>query len=490
MDGSIRHEVSTCALLQAVVLLLGTGTGLVAQPTLTYDVYQPPWPNALWGGGPAITTGSEGALWFSDWDRIGRITTAGAFSEYPLPDDGIFYPSGRGVLGMAVGPGGALWFTEREASRVGSISQQGVITEHPLPASDRRPERLTAGPDGALWYTEFRDRIGRVTTSGVVTEFALPPCGTTCSSHPAGITAGPDGALWYTDAGDSNVRRMTPAGAITSYGPFVVQVGDIVVGPDGALWFTGPDTAGPNDHIGRITTAGALSAFPLPIYPRPTFNGYNNLSPSSITTGPDGALWFTATRVNVIGRITIGGQVTLYALPPAQDTDDVWVSRSITTGPDGALWITNRRAIVRAAVSVPSVIAVPVGIKPGDCANPLNVKSKGVLAAAVLGTAGLDVSTIDPSSVKLEGVAPLRWSFEDVEGPTATPGNGPAQCVDTGPDGYGDLTLKFSTPAVVSRLQAPLVDGAPRVLTLTGTLKPEYGGTSIRGQDVVVLVAR
>lgn len=490
MGGATRHGVRTWVLAVAVVVLLGGSMGLLAQPTLTYTVYQPPWPHALSGGGPAITTGSDGALWFSDWDRIGRVTTAGAFSAYPLPDDGVTYPSGRGVLGMAVGPGGALWFTEREASRVGSISQGGVITEHLLPASDRRPEKITAGPDGALWYTEFRDRVGRITTSGAVTEFTLPPCGATCTPHPAGITAGPNGVLWFTDAGDSRVKRMTPAGAITSYGPFVVQVGDIVVGPDGALWFTGPDTAGPNDHIGRITTTGAITAFPLPIYPRPTFNGYNNLSPSSITTGPDGALWFTATRVNVIGRITTGGQVTLYALPPAPGTDDVWVTRSITTGPDGALWITTRRAVVRAVVSMPSVIDVQVAIRPGGCTNPLNVRSKGVLPTAVLGAADLDVSTIDPSSVRLEGVAPLRWSLEDVDGPAGTLGDGAAPCTDTGPDGYGDLSLKFSTPAVVSRLLAPLVDGAPRVLTLTGTLKPEYGGTSIRGHDVVVLIAR
>ena len=34
--------------------------------------------------------------------------------------------------------------------------------------------------------------------------------------------------------------------------------------------------------------------------------------PVGITTGPDGALWFTNSANNSIGRITIGGKVTKY----------------------------------------------------------------------------------------------------------------------------------------------------------------------------------
>lgn len=37
--------------------------------------------------------------------------------------------------------------------------------------------------------------------------------------------------------------------------------------------------------------------------------------------------------------------------------------------------------------------------------------------AAILGTSALDVTEIDPSTVRLEGVAPLRFNFEDVATP-------------------------------------------------------------------------
>src|SRR5262245_60259804 len=63
------------------------------------------------------------------------------------------------------------------------------VTEFPLPDTlTPRPEGITRGPDGNLWFAEtLADRIGRITPSGVVTQFSLP-----FLSEPAEITAGPD----------------------------------------------------------------------------------------------------------------------------------------------------------------------------------------------------------------------------------------------------------------------------------------------------------
>lgn len=129
---------------------------------------------------------------------------------------------------------------------------------------------------------------------------------------------------------------------------------------------------------------------------------------------------------------------------------------------------------------------VAVDIKPLSCPNPLNVKKKGVLPVAILGTDELDVTTIDPASVRLEGVAPLRWSIKDV----ATPFNGVSNddcldCTKDGPDGWDDLTLKFDAQEVVTAL-GEVEDCL--VLTLTGELKEEYGGTFFVGEDVVAIL--
>lgn len=131
------------------------------------------------------------------------------------------------------------------------------------------------------------------------------------------------------------------------------------------------------------------------------------------------------------------------------------------------------------------VLEVPFDIKPTSCPNPLNPRAMGLLPAAVLGTMDLDVTQIDPTSLLLEGVAPLRWAYEDVATPF-TPYLDKDQCNDcneAGPDGHLDLTLKFSTQELVMALGS-LADGECRVLTLTGTL---LDGTAFLGVDVMVV---
>ena len=460
-----------------LVLLLGPARQGVGQPTPEFTAFPFPDTYTLWGGSPAIVTGPDGALWFSDWYRIGRITVDGEVTFHGLPPDGTDPTTSRGIVGMAVGADGAVWFTESERGRIGRITMQGQVTEFIL-SDGQHPNRIAAGPDGALWYTEWRDRVGRITTEGLVTEYTLPPCGPTCSPHPHAITAGRDGALWFTNLGDNSIWRITTAGELTMVGRFVVQVGDITDGPDAALWFTGPDTAGPDDHIGRITSDGNIEAHPLPIYPRPTFNGYNNIAPLSITVGPDAALWFTSYRLNIIGRMTTAGELSFHSLPGDPPTTDVLVYRAITRGPDNALWITTRGAIVRAVLpDVPLTVAIDV--KPGSCRNPFNPASRGVLPVAVLGTANFFAESIAAETVRLNGVAAQSWSLEDVAGVAS-------DCKRTAPDGYPDLVLKFPSRAIAASIGATRGGTAP--VSLTGALEERYGGTPLAGADSVTLV--
>jgi len=169
-------------------------------------------------------------LWFTEasGNNIGRITTAGAITEYPIPTTGA-YP-----IGITAGPDGALWFTEESGNNIGRITTAGAITEYPIPPTGAYPIGITAGPDGALWFTELTgNNIGRITTAGAITEYPLP-----AQSSTFAITAGPDGALWFTAANNS-LGRPTTEGAITEY-PIPTGAGPsgITVGPDGALWFT------------------------------------------------------------------------------------------------------------------------------------------------------------------------------------------------------------------------------------------------------------
>ncbi len=100
----------------------------------------------------------------------------------------------------------------------------------------------------------------------------------------------------------------------------------IASGSDGALWFTESN----KDKIGRVTTAGAFTEYPVPTA---------NSQPDYITSGPDGALWFTELNTNQIGRVTTAGAFTEFAVPTANSKPS-----GITSGPDGALWFTEYAA--------------------------------------------------------------------------------------------------------------------------------------------------
>jgi len=111
-------------------------------------------------------------------------------------------------------------------------------------------------------------------------------------------------------------------------------------------------------------------------------------------------------------------------------------------------------------------IVYALDLKPAGCPNPLNVRQHGVVPAALLGADGLDVRAIDPSTLRLEGIAPVRWSYEDVSAPFAGEA---CACTAAGPDGREDLTLKFEATAILAAL-GPVQQGDERPVTLTGNL--------------------
>ena len=128
---------------------------------------------------------------------------------------------------------------------------------------------------------------------------------------------------------------------------------------------------------------------------------------------------------------------------------------------------------------------VEVDIKPESCPNPLNLKSKGILPVAILGSEDFDVNSIDAASIRLLDVAPVRSNYEDVSAPVID-GN-ECDCTEEGPDGYTDLTLKFETEEIVAVITdvVPDVNGDDILaLQLTGALTDE---TAIQGVDCVVI---
>ena len=133
-------------------------------------------------------------------------------------------------------------------------------------------------------------------------------------------------------------------------------------------------------------------------------------------------------------------------------------------------------------------IPVDIDIKPESCPNPLNIDDKGMISVAVLGTEDFDVFMIDPASIRLAGIGPVRSSYEDVATPVPDLGD-ICECTTAGPDGFIDLTLKFNVQEIVAAL-GEVNDGIELELTLTGALYEAFSATPIQGKDCIVIISK
>lgn len=175
------------------------------------------------------------------------------------------------------------------------------------------PAGITTGPDGNLWFVENTgNAIGKMTTSGAITEYALPNGG----SRPWQITTGPDGNLWFTEQDGNRIGKMTTGGSITEYSlPGGSNPWGIVVGPDDNLWVT---LSGSN-RIAMVSTGGVL----LDSLAVPT----SASTPAGIAKDTHNKVWF----VEFIGKV---GEVTDITIPPYDDGDGV--SEAVENGaPNG-----------------------------------------------------------------------------------------------------------------------------------------------------------
>jgi virginiamycin B lyase len=329
--------------LAALGLVLLTASAVSAAPVLTE--FALPSSNSTPNG---ITTGPDGALWFTEEgavdfngnamgpSKIGRITTGGTITEFATP------AANSDPRGITVGPDGNLWFAETLGNNIARITTAGVITEFPVPTANSAPSGIAAGPDGNIWFTERGgNKIGRITTGGTVTEFPIPTSG----SGPQGITAGPDGNIWFTEIAGNKIGRITTSGTVTEFGFSFSEAIDvpparglensIVAGPDGALWF-----ATACAQTGTITTSGAITVFPAVDVNCGLMAGSHA---EAITVGPDGSLWRVDSLPFGFGSL-ISGSTTAGAsngIAALRLTSYVNVP---TAGPDGALWFTEGTA--------------------------------------------------------------------------------------------------------------------------------------------------
>src|SRR5215475_724567 len=271
------------------------------------------------GGSPYhIVTGPDGNIWFTirNRARIGRITTEGVITEFPLLSP---LSSAHEII---TGPDGNLWFTE-EASRgeyrICRITPGGVITEFPLPNTGSFPFSLINGNNGALYYHSI-NKLVRFALNGTITEYPIPNS-TRLGGIYASLAADASGNIHciqrrqYEDTliAEYFHIKLTPDGALTerSLGRLPgYSISHLAPGPDGNIWYSAgvfdPLLAGPPIFSGFFWLSE-------PPDPSPISTGLN--PPIRFISAPDGSFWFfssTGYATNIIGKATIDGKFIQY----------------------------------------------------------------------------------------------------------------------------------------------------------------------------------
>ena len=357
-----------------------------------------PYPPGIYGP-TGITSGPDGNLWFTDGtnNRIGNITPSGVITTFGIPTDN------AGPFGITTGSDGNIWFAEKTSSKIGKLTLSGGFTEYPVAFY---PQSVVAGSDGNLWFTEFgvacgidicsanNAMIGRITPAGTLTEYPVP----TANSFLGDIAAGADRNLWFTENQGSlvdgrpaggKIGQITPSGVVTEYAtPTTASVPTgITLGSDGNMWFTESAT----NNIGRINTSGTITEYPIPTA---------NSGATGITAGPDGTIWFAETLANQIGtfsipsaRIAVDGYMSGNWFDPTQsgqgfqleftDQANTAVAIWFTFAPDGGQnWIYAQGSYDSAknSVTLPATLTTGAKFPPNFNANDVTKAPWGTIS--------------------------------------------------------------------------------------------------------------
>jgi len=408
--------------------------------------------------------------------------TIGAFAIDP--STGMLSPIGSpfvmnagnvdGDISLAATPDGRFLFAGSEGPMnvtVFAIGSDGSLTT--IVGSFRAgaaPGGMTVSPDGRFLAVALPDPD---TLRGTVAMFAIADDGRLTpvpgSPFPNGGLGGNPGGM-DIDCASARlfVAEVNSSGTVVDVftiarngtlapvpgSPFIEQVGVqssfVLLDPHGGRLFVSNEA---NDSVTVFDVQSNGSLMPIPGSPFPVGNA---------GSGANGM------------AMTVAGPFLYVADVHAPEVNEVAVFRTAgTNGPltqvPGSPFRTARPgdllslAAFPAATCEPATIAVRIDVKPAKPQKPIDPESQKRLRVAILTTAALDASAVDPRTVRFgPGAAP----------PTRRPR---PHLEDVNDDGEPDLVLRFKTGATGIRCGDTSV-------ALTGTT---FRGDTIEGSDSI-----
>jgi sugar lactone lactonase YvrE len=234
----------------------GTVTTLAGQPGQP-GVDDGPGSQARFRNPLGIAVDPSGNLWVCDSGNhcIRRITPAGEVSTFAGIPGAPGYLDGPAATARFASPAGIvldgalnLYVTESDNSTLRKITPSGTVStlagEAGFPGSEdgtgidakfNLPMHLAIDGTGTLFLADMGNAtLRRITPAGAVTTFAGTPgapgyedgLGAAARfSFPAGLALDPSGNLFVTDRGGNTLRKVTPGGVVTTVAGAVNQEG-------------------------------------------------------------------------------------------------------------------------------------------------------------------------------------------------------------------------------------------------------------------------
>lgn len=331
-----------------------------------------------------------------------------------------------------------------------------------------RPYDVAVDSASNIYVVDFWNHtIRKIAPGGVVTTLAGQPGqigaedGTGSSAsfrNPAGVAIDPAGNLYVTDRGNNTIRKVTPAGVVTTLAGQAYNPGSAdgtgsaarFNGPTGITWTPAGDLV-VVDYIShtlrRVTTAGVVTTLAGSAGDPGTSDGTGSAArfkyPWGVVAHSDGYFYVADSLNQTIRKVSSAGQVTTLA---GSATLSGWADgtgaaarfsnpRYLAVDGAGDLWVTDLSHRVR-KVTTAGVVTSPVGVNGGGTANGSFATAgfRGPQGLAFLSSGLLVVADEGNSSVRVIDFA--RSEVATVSGTPPQPGS---------VDGLGDLA-RFDAP--------------------------------------------
>ncbi|MDQ6826911.1 MAG: hypothetical protein M3Z14_06920, partial [Candidatus Eremiobacteraeota bacterium] len=328
---------------------------------------------------------------------LGATPRAASQTAYPSP---VRVPSHH-PFGIVAGPDEAFWFTEISSNKIGRISYSGIITEFEVPTPDARPFRIVVGSDAALWFTEARgNKIGRLTTDGKFSEYPIP----TPACEPSGIAVTPDGSIWFAETAGNKIGHRSANGTIVEFSlpSKNARPLGIASASNGRVVFSEARA----DKIGLIDANGNIIERSILDGASPSTKLLiGTKEPESVAQSNDGSIWFNERLHNRLGQLDAAGRLHEYVLRPEKCalrlgctlTEGSADPTDVAIGPNGSVFATEfvGNAVDRFDLpnhrlqhfSAPTYVCRPASIRGRT--TPRCIAEPGALAFAPDGTVWL-----------------------------------------------------------------------------------------------------